>query len=302
MPSGRAFQRLELALGALGLTAASLAFVVAMDAVQFHAIAVLRCVCHLQFSDLGWEQWTFIALGVVDAVVLARAAWSLIRQLRAQRAFRIRLPVVAHAVVGGEPVRVVPGRAPHAFCAGLLWPAVHASEGLLQETGAAELRAIVAHEAHHRMRRDPLRLFLARIVADAFRPLPPLATLAERHRALSDLAADAAAVRALGDVGPVASALVRFDEMHAKAGGGVAPERVDQLVRLAPPQSVSPWLLVAAGLGLAGIAALAVPMLVLGWHPDPAVPIALEGAAIAAACVPSYLAARRVDECLRPAA
>ena len=160
----------------------------------------------------------------------------------------------------------------------------------------------MAHESHHRRRHDPLRLLLARTVADAFRPLPPLAALAERHRALTELAADAAAVRALGDVRPLASALVRFDEMHARAGGGVAPERVDQLLRRTPPQSVSPWLLAAAGLALLGIAALALPMLALGWHPDPTVPIVLEGIAVATACVPSYLAARRVDECLRPAA
>jgi len=300
--SRRAFQRLELALGALGLTAASVVFVVAMDAVQFHAAAFLRCACHAWLSNVGLKDWAFVALGVVDAIVIVRAGWSLARQLHAHRAFRLRLPVVAEVAVDGEAVRVVPGRAPYAFCAGLLRPAVYASEGLLRDTSSGELRAIVAHEAHHRTRRDPLRLLVARILSDAFRPLPPLATLAERHRALTDLAADAAAVRMLGDVRPVASALVRFDEMHAVSGGGVAPERVDQLIRRAPPESVSPWLLAAAGLGLAGIAAFGLPMLALGWHPDPAVPIALEATAIAAACVPSYLAARRVDECLRPAA
>ena len=299
MPSNRPFQRLELALGAIGLTAASLAFIVAMDAVQFHVAAFLRCACHARLSDLGVEEWVFITLGIIDVIVIARAAWSALRQLRAHYAFLRRLPVVARVEIDGEPLRVVPARAPHAFCAGLLRPAVYVSEGLLRDSADAELRAIVAHEAHHRRRRDPLRLLLARIVSDAFRPLGPLATLPERHRALTDLAADAAAVRVLGDVGPVASALVRFDDMHAEAGGGVAPERVDQLVRRAPPQSVAPWLLVAAALGLAGIVALAVPMVILGWHPVPTVPIALEAAAIIAACVPSYLAARRVDECLR---
>jgi Zn-dependent protease with chaperone function len=295
--SARAFQRLEFALGALGLTAASVVFVVTLDAVQFHAAAFLDCACHLRVGDLGLEGWAFVVLGVVDAIVFARGGWSLLRQLQAHRAFRRRLPVVGEAQIDGETLRVVPGPTPHAFCAGLLRPAVYASEGLLRDSGSAELRAIVAHEGHHRRRRDPLRLLVARVMSDAFRPLPSLATLADRHGALAELAADAAAVRALGDVQPVASALVRFDEMHAAAGGGVAPERVDQLIGRTAPPSIPPWLLAAATLG---IAALWIPMLALGWHPDPALPISIEAAAIAAACSPSYLAARRVDACLRP--
>ncbi len=280
MASRRAFLRLELALGVLGLTAASLVLIVAVDAVQFHATALLTG-----------------AVVLLEAVIVGRAARSLLRQLRAHRAFLRRLPVVRIVEIDGEAVRVVPGRTPHAFCAGLGRPAVYASEGLVRESRPAELRAIVAHEAHHRARRDPLRALVARVISDAFRPLPPLAMLAERQSALAELAADAAAVRRVGDVRPVASALARFDAMHALAGGGIAPERVDQLVRAAPPQSVSAWLLAAAGLALAGLIALGVG----GWHPEPAAPIALEVAAIAVACVPSYLAARRVDACLRPA-
>lgn len=302
MASGRAFQRLEIALGVLGLTAAALVFIVAMDAVRFHAAAILSCACHLQFADIGPEGWAFIVLGVIDVAVILRAGWSLIRQLRAHRSFRRRLPVLGTVEIDGEPVRVLPSSAPHAFCAGLIRPAVYVSEGLLRDCDPRELRAVVAHEVHHRERRDPLRLLLARVVSDAFRPLPPLATLAERHRALADLAADAAAVRRLGDVQPVALALVRFDDMHALAGGGIAPERVDQLARRTPPPSISPWLLAAAGTGLGGLAALGFPMLALGWHPEPAVPIALEAAAIVVACLPACLAARRVDECLHPAA
>ena len=301
MASGRAFQRLEVALGALGLTAAALVLIIAIDALRFHVAAVLTCACHLQVADVGAEGWAFIALGVIDLVIIVRAARSLVLQLRAHRAFRLRLPVTGVVDVDGEPVRVIPSRTPHAFCAGLLRPAVYVSHGLLGDCEDRELRAVVAHEAHHRARRDPLRLLLARVVSDAFRPLPPLATLAERHVELADLAADAAAVRRLGDVQPVASALVRFDDMHARSGGGIAPERVDHLARTTPPPSVSAWLLGAVAIGLAGLAALGIP-LALGRHPEPALPIALEATAIVVACMPSYLAARRVDACLHPAA
>ena len=114
------------------------------------------------------------------------------------------------------------------------------------------------------------------MVSDAIRPLPPFAALAERQAAIADLVADAAAVDALGDATPLASALLHFDER----GGGVAPERVDRLVGTGPAETVSSALLVAAAVALAGIAALVAPMLLLGWHPDLALPIVIEPAGV----------------------
>jgi hypothetical protein len=270
----RALRRLELALAALGATVVLLAFTVAFDAVRFHAPA-------LQPELL---------LGALAATVIGRALLSLARQLRAARAFRAALPVVRTAVVHGRPVRVVPGRDLVAFCAGLRRPAVYVSEGTLRAASDEELRAILAHEEHHRARRDPLRLLLARTVADALRPLPPFAALADREAALADLAADAAAVDELGERAPLASALARFD--------AVAPERVDRLVDAAPAPTISAPLLLAAVLTLWAIAALVMPMLFEGRHPDLAF---FEPVAMLLLGVPACLAARRAGICLRPA-
>jgi hypothetical protein len=214
--------------------------------------------------------------------VIARAGASLARQLRAQRAFTTRLPVVREAVVHGHAVRVVPGRRLEAFCAGLLRPAVYVSEGTLA-TGDAEVRAILAHEEHHRGRRDPLRLLCARMVSDALGPLPPFAALAQRETALADLAADAATVAALGDRAPLASALVRFE--------AVAPERVDRLVGATRAVAIPSALLIAAAAIVAGIAGLVVTMLLADWHPHET--------ALLAAALPACLAARRAGASVR---
>jgi Peptidase family M48 len=277
----------------LGVTAAAVMLVMAMDAVEFHAGVLAHSLTHLTLRDLEPHCVFLLAFIAGEAVVMARAVSSLVRQVAAHRAFVRALPVRSQCVLDGHVVRVVPGRALRAFCAGLLRPAVYVSEGTLRGVSGPELRAILAHEDHHRARRDPLRRLLARTVSDAFRPLPPLATLADRQAALADLAADEAAVRAVGAVQPLAAALVRFEE----AASGVAPERVDHLVRQGPPDSVPAWLLAAAALALFGIAALALPMLLLGWHPEP-LPVTLEVAVLAAACAPAYLAARRADACL----
>jgi Zn-dependent protease with chaperone function len=290
-----AFRRLELALAALALTAGMLVCLIAMDALQFHAGLLWHGLTHASFEKLHAHGVFLLAVALADGVVIARAVRSLARQVRKQRAFLRSLPIRTVLDVDGELVRVFPGRSLQAFCAGLLRPAVYISAGTLRRVSGPELRAILAHERHHRIRHDPLRMLIARAVSDAFRPVPALATLADRHFSLADLAADAAAVRAMGDVQPLASALARFDE----AAAGVAPERVDHLLREDPPESVPGWLLLGAGIALAALAAVAVPMLVLGWHPDPTVPVAAELAAVTAACAPSYFAARHADACLR---
>jgi peptidase M48-like protein len=274
----RALRRVELALAGLGLTVGLLAFVVALDALHYHGLTLEPQ----------------IAFAALDVVVIARALASALRQLRAQRRFLRELVVLRTAVIDVHRVRVVPGRDLAAFCAGMLRPEVYLSEGTMSAAGGAELRAIVAHEAHHRARRDPLRLLLARVVSDALRPLPPFVALAEREAALADLLADAAAVDALGDRTPLASALVRFDS--------VAPERVDRLVRAGPALTIPSALLVAAGAALVGIAALVAPMLLADWHPDLTIPPAIELAALVLACAPACLAARRAGICVRPSA
>jgi hypothetical protein len=258
-------RRVELALGALALSAIALVVLVAADAALHHA-------------------GSLPAIAAVVGVVAVRAALSLARQLRGARRLRRELPV-RPAIVHGYPVNVVPGRMLGAFCAGLLRPAVYVTEGTLRCAGDAELRAVLAHEEHHRQRRDPLRLLLARTVADAFRPLPLFATLADREAAVADLLADAAAVTAMGEARPLAAALARFDE-H---GAGVAPERVDRLVLATPPRTVSALLPVAAALAVAAIGAV----LLSGRHPD------LEHAGLLAACLPALLAAWRAGACLR---
>lgn len=271
MSDARALRRLELSLGILWMTVAIILAVVVLDAIRHHGIAL---------------EPPLLMLALAVAIV-ARALASLVRQLRAERMFLRAVRVTRTEIVHGEPVRVVAGSALAAFCAGVRAPAVYISEGTLHAAGDAELRAIVAHEAHHRVRRDPLRLMLATVVADAMRPLPPFATLAEHEAALADLLADAASVNdARGDRAPLALAFVRFD--------AVAPERVDRLVGSGPLPTVPTSLLLPAAATLAGLAALAAPMLLAVPHPN----ALLEPALFAVAFVPACLAAGRAGACL----
>ena len=226
MTEARAVRRAQLAVATLGATAVLLVIAIAYDALRYHGLTA--------------EPHTMLAL--LDAIVIARATVSLVRIVRGQRAFLRRLPVLRTTVVHGHGVRVVPGRT-GAFCAGWLRPAVYVAEGTLRASQPGELRAILAHEEHHRARRDPLRLLCARVAADALRPLPGFASLADRQAALAELAADAASVAAIGDAQPLASALARFDASD-EPGVGVAPERVDQLTGLLRAATIPPALFI----------------------------------------------------------
>jgi hypothetical protein len=188
-----------------------------------------------------------LGLAALGLSVAAFAARSLTRQLLCQRRFLRALTPTRGAEVCGHRVTVINDRRPQAFCAGLLRPSIYISEGALGSLSAVELRAVIAHEAHHRARRDPLRILLLGALADGLFFLPGLRRLGRRYGELAELAADeAATVKA--DPSVLASALLAFGERDGvDAVVGIAPERVDHLLG-EPPRWQLPLSLVAGSL------------------------------------------------------
>src|SRR5207247_5847046 len=125
------------------------------------------------------------ALGLVSVIQGMR---SCVRQLVAQRRFLESL-----ALTGRLPshpgVWLVDDDRPQAFCAGHLRPRVYVSTGAVRLLGAAELDAVLAHEAHHRLRRDTLRIAGARGLCDTLFFLPVVLWLTERDCSLAELTA-----------------------------------------------------------------------------------------------------------------
>lgn len=120
----------------------------------------------------------------------------------------------------------------------------------------APLAAVIAHEAHHVARRDPLRLLIAHIMADTLFFLPVLSRLAVRYAAQAELAADASAVSAANGARPLATALLAFDQHAPDTAVGIAPERVDNLLGTPARFALPTALLVAAVLTVALIFAI----------------------------------------------
>jgi Zn-dependent protease with chaperone function len=204
----------------------------------------------LTYPALNVAAAILLAFAVLGAAVLAVTIRAALRHLRAQRRLLKGLPVVgAHA-----DATVIESASPLAFCAGWVRPRIFVSRAAVERLSEAELEAVLAHERHHRARRDPLRLAIGRILSHALFFLPVLRPLQARESENAELRADAAAVAAVA-AAPLASALLI---LGATGDGvvGVSPERVDHLLGRAGAWR-PPWpLLIAAFATLAGLIAL----------------------------------------------
>jgi Zn-dependent protease with chaperone function len=196
-----------------------------------------------------------LAFAVLGAVVVCLAARGVGRELVASRRFaRI---IRGRLVHGFDDVYVFDDERAQTFCAGLLRPRVYLSTGAARVLGADELRAVLAHERHHRDRHDPLRIALGRVLAQAMFFMPALARITGGYCATAELAADDAALRAVGgSTGALASAMLAFENTtHPLGAVGVAPERVDHLLGRHVPSPL-PLSRLATALATAGLIAV----------------------------------------------
>ncbi|MBA3328875.1 MAG: M56 family metallopeptidase [Solirubrobacterales bacterium] len=258
MASARRLYRLTLGLGVLaGLTlVAALATVsLAVDPAS-PSMAELAAACGqyvLAFSAPGLLISAVGSLGLASVLCGMRSATM---QLRCQRRLRSRLEIVEHRTACDANVAVVSDPRPQAFCAGVLRARIYVSTGAIAALDARELHAVLAHEAHHAARRDPLRVFVAHVLRDSLFFLPIMRHAAERYCALAEMAADDAAVHRLGGHGPLASAMLTFEGRAPAGAVGIAPERVDHLLGEPMRWQLSASLLLAGAATLSGIAVL----------------------------------------------
>lgn len=141
-------------------------------------------------------------------VLLAGVAYAVWDRMRAWRAGAMSLAALewrtpapgdafwkAARVAGVDPkrIRVVAGLPNPAFTAGLWSPTIFLADELPDRVSAGELVTVVAHEAAHVARRDPLRLFLLRLLGCVLFWIPALRGLADDFADEAEVMADDAA-------------------------------------------------------------------------------------------------------------
>jgi hypothetical protein len=291
MRSARGLYRLTAVLALAGAAATALALAVALTRVSFQppsVEAIARACQGVGLGDLSVASLLILSLSSLSVAVLVLAARSAMRQLGARRRFMRGLRIVGRTEVEGCRALIIDGERPQAFCTGLWRPRVYVSRGTFDCLPPDQLAAVVAHEAHHACRRDPLRLFVAHALGEGLFFLPALGRLADRYAALAELAADEAAV-SRGGRRPLAAALLAFDETPNAGVVGIAPERVDHLLGERPRWELPTMLVLAAGLTVAGLVALVLQTAQATSHASVALPALLAQACMVAMTVTPVL-------------
>jgi predicted transcriptional regulator len=257
--SARRLYRWNIALALGGAAAVWAAAIVALTRIGFDQVPAARLLSdcgRFLIPDVGPGQLAVLILGVLAAVVFARAVSSLIANVQASRALRRGLRVTDEVTLLGTPVLLIQRPAVEAFCAGLIRPRVYLSRMAQASLPASELEAVITHEAHHVARRDPLRILLMAVFADALFFMPVLRRLERRYQALAEIAADEAAVAAVDGPAPLAAAMLRLGDDGAEGVVGITADRVDHLAGAGAVWRPPPTLLFAGCGTVAGLGAI----------------------------------------------
>jgi len=211
-----------LALAAFASAAGvALLFTVAISrGAPAHAAGMLLTACTGLFQVTGGVvSLTLLSLpfllGLAGCGHGARTQRKTIRVLRELRGRGLSKPrgLLAPAAAAGLSGRidVVTTDELIALTHGLLRPRVVLSRGTLERLTPPELQAVLAHEAYHLRRRDPLRLLGAEVASFGFVIFPLVRELARHFVVAAELAADRAAVEATGRKA-LAAGLLKFIE------------------------------------------------------------------------------------------
>jgi hypothetical protein len=294
MASARSVYALQLAVALLGATATVAALLVAVSRIDFRVPSPgeLAAACQrYALPDLRPASVLVLVLGSVALATVGLSVRAVVRQLRAGRRFERGLEVLG-PVPGVPRAHVVDDVEPQAFCIGLLRPRVYISRAALELLGDDERAAVLAHEAHHVRRRDPLRLFVARALAEGLFFLPAVRRLPERYAALAELAADQAATAGHGGRRALASALLAFDAHPSPAAVGIAPERVEHLLGQRPRWELPTLLLLGALATIAALVAITLRLADATAHATVGLPaLAAQACALAMALAPIAIGA-----------
>jgi hypothetical protein len=125
----------------------------------------------------------------------------------------VRLKTAAAVFGLNDRLTYLDHRNPAAFCYGFLRPRIALTSGLLDRLEDEALAAVLAHERHHLLRRDPLRYLTIEILAATAFMLPLTRHLRQLIEARVELQADRAAL-AVAPRSALAAALLAVLNVH----------------------------------------------------------------------------------------
>ena len=207
-----------------------------LSADQHHLAMLCLVALHLLLEPVHdvahWLLYAGIGFAVVER---GRVLWRHLRIMRELPQARVSATsplglAAARAGLSVARVRAVNGLPVPAFTTGWLSPRVVVAADLAERLTADELAAVLAHEAAHVRRRDPLRLFALRALASLLFWLPVLKRVAADLEDEVEIIADDNVPAELAL--PLASAVLKLGAgPQAPLAGTVGFQRADLLPR-----------------------------------------------------------------------
>ena len=185
-----------------------------------------------------------VVVGVISGGLGILREWR--RLILLSRTIAWRSTPAASEVSSEYPLVVVHDDVPLAFCYGLLRSRICYSTGLMQLLTQAELQAVLLHEGLHASRRDPLKVFIARVLATTFFFFPLSRELRDRYLVWLEIRADQEVIRRVG-IMDLAQALVKLLQPTSAMGVEAAVSQFnpteERIKRLLDPRDGSRGLL-----------------------------------------------------------
>ncbi len=223
----------------------------------FWLLGILATAQQTAVACWGLRLTTIICVGGAATVglVFGRQWWRTVSSVRPLRTERVPSEMASIAAPLGLHGRLVMAcdERPWAFTRGFFRPSVVLSRGLVHRLNGAEIEAVLWHEWHHVLRRDPLRVWVAHAACALFFWWAPARRLFDTFALATELAADACAMEHVGRR-HLASALhtlvsaprpVRFTPvlgLLGTSGAALGPRvaQIEAFPRALPPED-DPW-------------------------------------------------------------
>ena len=183
--------------------------------------------CELKLRSLGFSIDFFL-----DALVLYTlffAVWKFLWQITKSNGLYKKLLTVQHEAWTAElnsrhsrenryssesrkrqDYLVTQHASPFAVTLGFFKPKIILSTGLINLLEDEELEAVLHHEQHHQVHKDPLKNFLLYLMASVMWYIPLLKWLQHQHKILTEVTADHYAVDRLGSSFNLGNALIKL--------------------------------------------------------------------------------------------
>nr|WP_150959937.1 M56 family metallopeptidase [Aneurinibacillus sp. XH2] len=140
----------------------------------------------------------------------------------------------------GVPIRVIRDDSLFALAAGLIKPRIFVSTGLLNMLSDREMEAVLLHERHHCMRRDPLKMLVVTICRDAFGYIPLIRGLAHYYRVMKELLADRFVIQQMNTPYELGNVLLKMTKRAAPVPRGIGVSFADTAINYRIEQIIEP--------------------------------------------------------------